>query len=339
MKDRICTLGIDIGKKNFHLVGTNRAGAVILKKALTRSRLLSFVANLPVCLIGVEACGGANHWAREFQALDHEVKLMDAGYVRPYVMGNKNDFNDAQALAEAVTRPTMRFVPMKSVTQQDIQALHRVRSGLVRHRTALSNQLRGLLAEYGFVIPVGLSVLRKRIPEILEDAENGLTTRFRALLFDQFHRLVALDESVGDYNKQLVTLQREDEASARLGTIAGFGPVISTAFASAVGNGSAFRNGRQVSAWLGLVPKQHSTGGKTVLLGISKRGDRYLRTLLIHGARSVVNHCDRKDDRLSLWVRRIKQEKGFNVAAVALANKLARIGWAMLRHNRSYQTA
>jgi transposase len=247
----------------------------------------------------MEACGGSNYWARELQGLGHTVKLMDARYVKPYVKGNKNDFNDAEALAEAVRRPTMRFVPIKTVAQQDIQAIHRVRAGLVRQRTAMGNQLRGLLGEYGIVIPVGVASVRRRISEILEDAENGLSTGMRKLVAELYQRLVDVDASIKQYNQRLESVQQQDEASNRLRAVVGFGPVIATALASALGDGTAFKNGRQVSAWLGLVPKQHSTGGKTVLLGISKRGDRYLRTLLIHGARSVVRYADNKDDRLS----------------------------------------
>ncbi len=335
----IHTIGIDISKSVFHLIGTNRAGRVILRKVLKRSEVRHYLANLPSCLIGIEACGGSNYWARELQGLGHTVKLMDARYVKPYVKGNKNDFNDAEALAEAVRRPTMRFVPIKSVAQQDIQAIHRVRSGLVRQRTAMGNQLRGLLGEYGIVMPTGVASVRRRLPQILEDAENGLSTSMRTLLAELYQRLVDVDASIKQYNQHLEFVQQQDAASTRLRTVVGFGPVIATAMACALGDGTAFKNGRQVAAWLGLVPKQHSTGGKTVLLGISKRGDRYLRTLLIHGARSVVRYADNKDDRLSRWVVRIKTEKGFNIATVALANKLARIAWAMLYRGTDYRAA
>lgn len=222
----ITTLGIDTSKHVFHLVGENRAGRVTLKKSLKRSQFCRYIANLSPCLIGMEACAGANHWARKLREFGHTVKLMDARYVRAYVKGNKNDFNDAEGLAEAVQRPTMRFVPIKSPAQQDLQSIHRVRAGLTRQRTALGNQLRGILGEYGIVMPVGMGAIRRRVPEILEDAENGLSVGLRQLIAEQYARLIETDESVKMYNDRLAEIQKQDENSTRLRTVAGFGPVI-----------------------------------------------------------------------------------------------------------------
>jgi len=334
---KITTIGLDLAKDVFHAVCCDEHGKVIKKKMLKRSGLLAWFANVPQSLLGMEACASAHHWARELQAQGHQVKLIPPQYVKPFVRGNKNDYNDALAIAEAVTRPEMRFVSIKTPEQQDIQALHRLRERRLRDRTALCNQLRGLLAEYGVVLPRGVNVLRKRIPEILEDGENGLSDFFRDLLSRSYQQLTEFDEHIDAYTQSLDTLSRRDDACQRLQTIPGYGPIISSAFYSAVGNGSAYRRGRDVSASLGIVPRQHSSGGKEVLLGISKRGDRYLRSLLIHGARAVVIQAANKEDRLSDWINRIRATRGFNKAVVALANKLARISWAVLAKNTVYQ--
>ena len=335
----ITTIGLDLAKNVFHAVCCDAHGKVIKKKMLKRSGLLTWFANMPQSLVGVEACASAHHWARELQSQGHQVKLIPPQYVKPFVRGNKNDYNDALAIAEAVVRPEMRFVSIKTPEQQDIQALHRLRERRLRDRTALCNQLRGLLAEYGIVFPRGVNVLRKPIPEILEDGENGLSDFFRGMLSRSYQQLTELDEHIASYTQSLEVLSRQDDACQRLRTIPGYGPIISSAFYSAVGNGSAYRRGRDVSASLGIVPRQHSSGGKEVLLGISKRGDRYLRSLLIHGARAVVIQAVNKEDRLSCWINKIRATRGFNKAVVALANKLARIGWAVLAKNTVYQAA
>lgn len=335
----ITTVGLDLAKNVFHVVYLDRHGREVGKKMLRRNQVLGWFANLPPCLVGMEACAGSHYWARELQALGHEVRLIPAQHVKAYVRGQKNDYNDARAIAEALGRPGMRCVPPKSQAQQDIQALHRLRSGVVDDRTALCNQLRGLLAEYGIVVPQGVGRLRRRIPELLEDGENGLNALFRQLLERGYQQLCELDGHIKYYSGLIKQGAREREAERRLCTIPGFGPVVAGAFYATVGDGRGYRRGRDVSAALGMVPRQHSSGGKAVLLGITKRGDRYLRSLLVHGARSVVRRAPGKEDRLSRWVQRLVAERGVNKATVALANKLARIGWAVLRHNTVYQPA
>jgi transposase len=335
----VSRIGIDLGKNVFHLFGVNKAGKPVLRKKLKRKVLLDYLANLPECLIGAEACGGSHHWAREIAKLGHEVRLISPQFVKPYVKGNKNDYNDAEGICEAVSRPTMRFVEIKNIEQQDIQALHRIRQSLVKSRTALSNQIRGLLAEYGIVIAKGLSRIRNEIPEILEDGENGLTMRFRSYLAQQLAAFRGLDDQIKEHSKEIEVICRENEASRRIQKVPGLGPQGATAIVAAFGNASHYSDGRQFAASLGLVPRQHSTGGKSVLLGISKRGDKYIRTLLIHGARAVITHLSNKQDRRSRWLRKVVEKRGVNRAAVALANKNARIIWALLRRGEHYQAA
>jgi transposase len=332
----ITTVGLDLAKNVFHLIGCNEHGKEVKRKMLKRGQVLAYFANLPPCLIGMEACASAHYWARQLKELGHEVRLIPPQHVKAYVRGNKNDYNDARAIAEAVRRPDMRFVAVKTVEQQDVQALHRLREARVGERTALCNQMRGLLAEYGIVLPQGVGAVRKRVPELLEEAENGLSDFFRPLLADCYQQLKELDAHIDFYTQALKEHARDNDAVQRLQTIPGFGPVVASVFHAFVGDGQGFGKGRDLSAALGLVPKQHSSGGKTVLLGISKRGDRYLRSLLVHGARSVVRRAVGKDDRLSRWINRLRSTRGYNKAAVALANKMARIGWAILRHNSLY---
>lgn len=335
--NKITTIGLDLAKNVFHVVGCNEHGKIVRKRMLKRSQVLAYFANLPVSLVGMEACASAHHWARELGALGHEVRLIPPQYVKPYVRGNKNDYNDALAIAEAVVRPEMRFVGVKTPEQQDIQALHRLRERRLGDRTALCNQLRGLLAEYGLVFPKGVATLRRRLPELLEDGENGLSDLFRQLLAQGYQQLQELDGHIDFYTQALVYQSQQDDACQRLQTIPGFGPIVASVFHSEVGHGEAYRRGRDVSASVGLVPRQHSSGGKEVLLGISKRGNRYLRSLLIHGARSVVTQAKMKDDCLSRWINRLVSTRGFNKAVVALANKMARIGWVILAKKTIYQ--
>ena len=278
----------------------------------------------------MEACGSAHYWARELQKLGHTVKLMAPQFVKPYVKSNKNDANDAEAICEAVARPTMRFVAVKTIAQQDIQAIHRVRSELVSHRTAKVNQIRGLLAEYGLAVGRRIEVLRTALPLLLEDAENGLTLDFRILLDELRQDLINLDERVQVMDKKIKTLANSHGEAKRLLAIPGIGPITATAIISAIGNGKQFKRGRDFAAWLGLTPRQHSSGGKERLLGISKRGDSYLRTLLIQGARAVLRVVDQKDDPRSRWLQNLCSRRNKNIAAVALANKNARIIWALL---------
>lgn len=289
------------------------------------------------CEIGMEACGGAHHWARELQRRGYRVKLIAPQFVKPYVKSNKNDAADAEAICEAMGRPGMRFVPVKTVEQQDIQAMHRVRSGLIEQRTAKANQIRGLVAEYGLVAPRELVQLRRAVPRWLEDEGNGLTSTFRRLLRALRDDLAALDERVSELDREIEHLAQADPAAKRLMQLRGVGPMIATALVATVGNAQQFANGRQMSAALGLTPRQHSSGGKERLLGISKRGDAYLRTLLIHGARSVIRTARTKNDRLSQWVTHLAARRHPNLAAAALANKTTRIAWAMLRRGTDYQ--
>lgn len=337
--NEITTIGLDLAKNVFHLVVFDARGKEIAKKMLRRGQVLAYFAQRPPALVGMEACAGAHYWGRELSRLGHEVKLIPPQHVKAYLRGNKNDYNDARAIGEAVVRPGMRLVALKSEAQQDIQALHRLREGQIKQRTALCNRVRGLVAEYGITLAKGVATVRRRIPELLEDAENGLSGLFRELLAESYRELQALDERIGLYTRKVERLSRESEACRRLQTIPGFGPIVASVFAAQVGDGEAYRRGREVSASIGLVPRQHSSGGKPQLLGISKRGDRYLRTLLVHGARSVVRQAERKDDRLSCWINRIRAERGYNKAAVALANKMARIGWSILRHGAQYRPA
>jgi transposase len=324
------TLGLDLAKNVFHVVGLNRGNKITLKKRLTRAKLLAFFAQCAPCLVVMEACRGAHYWGREIRKLGHEVRLIPPRDVKPYVQGSKNDFNDALAIAEAASRPKIRFVSIKTIAQQDVQALHRLKQGVTKQRTELCNRLRGLLEEYGLVIPKGITKLRGQLPGIVEDGENGLSHAFRALLHQGYRQLKELDAHIKAYEKQLLAQVKADEAAQRLMSVPGYGPVVSSVFLSVVGDGKAYRRGRDVSANIGLVPRQHSSGDKQVLLGITKRGNCYLRGLLVHGARSVIKNAHKKDDALSRWAVQLVQRRGMNKATVALANKLARIGWAVL---------
>lgn len=334
---KISVLGIDIGKSVFHLFGVDERGQTVYRKKLTRTRLLAFMADLPPCLVGMEACAGSHHLARLFMRYGHEVRLMAPQFVKPYVKSNKNDYLDAEAICEAVQRPTMRFVPVKSLESQDIQSMHRARSRAVANRTAQGNQIRGLLLEYGMTIPQSMRRLRERLPEILENADNGLSHLTREVIAELREELIRLDERVAWYDKRIETLARQSEPCRRLRTIPGIGPLVATALVAALDNGRAFRNGREVAAWLGLVPRQHSTGGRPLLLGISKRGDPYLRTLLIHGARAALRYSTHRDDRRSRWANALVERRGKNIAVVAAANKLARTAWAVLHRGETYQ--
>jgi transposase len=292
----ITTMGFDIAKNVFQLHGVDANGKTVLRKQLKRNQILAFFANLSPCRIGLEACSGAHYWARELIKLGHDARLISPQFVKPYVKGNKNDANDAEAICEAVGRPAMRFVPIKSIEQQDIQMLHRVRSGLVKERTALANRIRGLLAEYGITVAIGIVKLRQQLPDILEDAENGLTMAARTIFADLQGQLLELDKQVAAYGDKIQAVHRASDVSQRLSDVPGIGPITATALLASLGDGKAFASARQVAAWLGLVPRQDSSGGKPRLLGISKRGDVYLRTLLIHGARAVVTAVAQKDD-------------------------------------------
>jgi transposase len=333
----IATIGLDLAKHVFQLHGIDSLGKTVLRKQLTRQQLPLFFANLPPCLIGMEACGSAHFWARKLESFGHTVKLMAPQFVKPYVKGSKTDMADAEAICEAVTRPNMRFVAVKLPEQQAMLAVHRARASFVKARTAQSNQLRGLLAEFGIVMPLGISTLRRRIPEILEDAENDLPSIMRDLVLRLSEHLKVLDQQVLEYDKIILQWHRQNELSQRIAALPGVGPITATAIVASVGDAKSFEDGRQLAAWLGLVPRQHSSGGKPVLLGISKRGDVYLRTLLIHGARAIIAHFERKSEQTDLWLQRILGRCHRNVAVVALANKNARIIWALLARDRQYE--
>jgi transposase len=333
------TIGLDIAKQVFQVHGSDRFGRAVMRRKLRRSEVARFFSEQPPCLIGIEASGSAHHWARVLGGLGHTVRLMAPQFVKPYVKSNKNDANDAEAICEAVTRPSMRFVPQKSVEQQDLQCLHRVRSRLVACRTQLINQIRGLLAEYGIVLPQHPGQVRRGLPTVLEDAENQLTGFGRELFQGLYEELVQLDEKVGDADKRIQIAFQRTPNCQRIAAVEGVGPLIATAIVAAISNGHAFENGRQFSAWLGLVPRQNSSGGKSRLLGISKRGDPYLRTLLIHGARSVVYRAKTKSDKRSLWINDKQQRLGTSKACVAVANKNARIIWSLIAREQEYRRA
>jgi len=323
-------IGIDLAKQVFQVHGVDGQEKAVLRLKLPRAKMLMYFQKLAPCLIGMEACGSAHYWARELEKMGHTVKLMAPQFVKPYVKSNKNDANDAEAICEAVARPTMRFVAIKTIEQQDIQAVHRIRSELVQQRTAKGNQIRGLLSEYGLVMGQRVEVLRKALPLLLEDAENGLTIDFRTLLEGLQQDLITLDERVDEMDKKIRLLASSNEDAKRLQQIPGIGPITATALICAIGDGKQFKRGRDLAAWLGLTPRQHSSGGKDRLLGISKRGDAYLRTLLIHGARSVLRVAGNKEDPRSRWIQSLCGRRNKNIAAVALANKNARIVWALL---------
>ena len=333
---KVTTVGIDLAKSVFQVHGVNEHGKTVVRKQLKRQQMAEFFARLPPCLIGMEACGSAHHWARKLRTLGHEVRLMAPQFVKPYVKTNKNDAADAEAICEAVGRPTMRFVPIKDVEQQALLALHRARQGFIKARTAQANQIRGLLAEFGLVLPQGMAHLLRCVPELLEDAANELPGAFRLLVQRLMDHLRELDRQATELETQILAWHRSSELSRKLEAVPGIGPLTASALVATIGDAKNFANGRQLAAWLGLVPRQHSSGGKNVLLGISKRGDTYLRTLLIHGARSVIYHAQRRLDEAS-WLPKLLQRRNANVAAVALANKNARIVWALLAHERDYQ--
>jgi len=331
-------VGVDLAKNVFQLHGVDRHGKAVWKRRLRRDQWLKALLDQaePGCEIGMEACGGAHHWARELEARGYVVKLIPPQFVKPYVKSNKNDANDAEAICEAMSRPNMRFVTVKSVAQQDIQATHRIRTELKDQRNAKANQIRGLVAEYGLVAPLTLCALRAAIPAWLEDADNGLTDHFRSLLHGVWLDLVALDERMTELDQTIKQLANSNEVTKRLQQLRGVGPMVATALVATVGDASQYHQGRQMAASLGLTPRQCSSGDKHRLLGITKRGDVYLRTLLIHGARAVVSQAKHRDDRLSRWVTGIAQRRHPNVAAVALANKTVRMAWAMLRNETDY---
>lgn len=331
------TVGIDLGKTSFHVVGLDLQGKVALRKRFSRSRLLQFTANLRVHLIGMEACGGAHFLGRALRQQGHQVRLMPAQYVKPFVKTNKNDYIDAEAIAEAVSRPTMRFVPIKTNDQLDLQSLHRVRERWVMRRTAVINQIRGLLLERGIVLRKGRRHVDAALPEILANPASKLSGALRVLIGQLKVELEQLELRIDEADQAMGCTCRDDDACRRLMAIPGIGPVTATALIAAIGNGAAFRKGREFAAWVGIVPREDSTGGKQRLLGISRRGNSYLRRLFVQGARAVMMRRTKQTAGLSLWLEKLAVRKHHNVAIVALANKLARIAWAVLAKNELYQ--
>jgi transposase len=335
----IQTLGIDIAKNVFQLHGVNRSGYVVLKRRVMRDQLLAVLAQIDPCTVVVEACTGAFYWARKCEALGHQVKIISPQYVKPFVRRQKNDGNDAEAICTAARQAQIPFVPKKTVEQQDIQALHRARQRMVNHRTAVVSQIRGLLLDRGFAIAKNITRARRAIPEILAGQDNELTAMARDAIAELYDLFRDLDRRIGLFDKKIDRIFHESEACQRIARIKGIGPKTATAIVAAIGDGSEFKNGRHLAAWVGLVPRQFSSGDRKVLMGISKRGNQHLRSLLVHGARAVVRTAPRKTDLNNQWVNQLRERRGFNRATVAVANKNARIIWAVLRTGEPYRAA
>jgi transposase len=333
----IASIGIDLGKSTFHLVAMGEQSKVLLRKKFSRTQLLAYTANLPSSLIGLEAGAGSHFLGTVLRQQGHQVRLIPAQFVKPYRKSNKNDFLDAEAIAEAVTKQNMRFVPIKTEEQLDLQAMHRVRDRLVQRRTALINEIRGFLLERGITFPAGPIHLRQHLPTVLEDAEQNLSPRLRWLLDRLWQEWKQIELDIKTLTEEIERISNEDARCRRLRQIPGFGPLVSTATVAAIGNGAAFRRGRDFAAWLGVVPRQCSSGGKQKLLGISKRGNIYLRRMLIHGARAVLLRIKYDTGGLGQWVHRLAQRAPHNKVVVAIANKLARIAWAVLSSGNDYR--
>jgi len=334
----ITTIGIDLGKNTFHLVGFDQRGVIILQQKVSRAQLERRLANIPGCLIGMEACSGSHHIGRQLAALGHDVRLIPAQYVKPFLKGHKNDYRDAEAIAEAVQRPTMHFVAIKTPEQMDLLALHRVRSRLVSQRTGVTNQIRGFLIERGITVRQGVAPLRKALPDILSSQTGPLSPRMVSLIVDLVQDWRRLDERIAAVSAEIEALAQQDDSCQRLMTVPGIGPIVSSAVVAAIGNGAGFQQGRDFGAWLGLVPKQESTGDRTILGKISKRGNKYLRTLFVQAAHVVLERRPRAAMRgLWPWIEQASKRLHRNMLAIALANKLARIAWAVLARGRAYQ--
>lgn len=338
MKD-VKTIAIDLAKNIFQLHGADRHGRKVFGKRLKRAELLTFMAQHPPCAVGMEACIGAHYWARVFRRMGHTVRMIAPQFVKPFVKSNKSDRNDAAAISEAMNRPEMKFVGIKTIEQQDMLLVHRCREMQIKQRTAQANQIRGLLMDYGIIIPKGIHHIRSNLPRILEDGENELTVQSRALFAELYERLKQFDEVIATYDTRLETAAKADERCQRIMAIEGVGPITASAAVATIGDVHVFRRGREMAAWLGLVPKQHSSGDKVQLGEISKRGDRYLRTLLVQGARAVVHSSAKKGDPRSVWTQTRRSLSGYNKAAVAVANKNARIIWALLARGETYRVA
>jgi len=343
MDKKIVQLGIDLSKSNFQCHGVNADGQCVYRKKLTKTKLFEFVANLPQCTIITEACGGAHYFAGKFQELGHKAKLIAPQYVKPFVKSNKDDAADAEAVVEAASRPNMHFVPIKERWQQDLQSIHRVRSRLSRNKTALTNEIRGLLCEYGITIAKGDSALIIKLRELLAGESDSISLTIKSLMQELLSELLEIKEKISKHEKKLERITKDQSGFKRLNSIRGLGLISISALIIALADPGIFKNGRHFSAWLGLVPKHSGTGGINRNMGISKRGDNYIRRLLVHGARSAVRAVNLKADKkgvpldpLEKWVYNLYQKKGMNKAAVALANKNSRIAWALIAHDRQY---
>jgi transposase len=334
----IDVLGIDLAKQVFQLHGADRRGRVVHRAKVSRSSFFESVRTLKPRKVVMEACSTAHHWARRFQSLDIDVRLISPQYVAPFVKTNKNDRNDAEAIVEAASRPAMRFVTVKSVEQQDIQAAHRMRAILLRHRTAMINQMRGLLGERGLMISRSPEAFKRAIPELLSKSANELTSFCQTLLTELLQHLHALEERIHLIEVSIQSFMKKSSLCKKIAEVPGIGPITATAIVAAVGDAKQFRNGRHLAGWLGLVPRQYSSGSKPRLHGISRRGDTYLRTLLIHGARAVLRYAPTKTDPQSIWLQQLIARRGHNCATVALANKNARIIQVLLSSNETYMT-
>jgi len=334
---KLTMIAIDLAKNVFQIHGADERGRPLVRKQLKRDQMAAYFANLAPCQVGMEACGSAHYWARKLQAMGHTVRIIAPQFVKPFVKSNKNDRADAEAICEAMSRPTMRFVAVKTVEQQVVLSLHRVRQGYIKARTAQANRIRGLLAEFGVIIPVGINNVPTQAPGLMALAGDQVPQGIRTLIDMEIEHFKLLDQRAQQLDLQIKSWHRDDEVSRRIEEIPGIGPITASALTASVGDARTFKNGRQLSAWLGLVPKQHSSGGKENLLGISKRGDVYLRTLLIHGARSVIYAHNRKPNQPDSWLTRLIARSNPNVAAVALANKMARTAWALMAYGSRFR--
>ncbi|MBD2812602.1 IS110 family transposase [Xenorhabdus sp. Vera] len=330
-------IGLDIAKNIFQVYGTNNRGVATIKRKLRRNNVLTFFATLEQALIGIEACHSAHYWGRELTKLGHTVHLLPTQYVKPFVIGGKNDANDATAICMAVTRQDIHYVPIKSAEQQSLQSLHRMREGAIQERTAKSNQIRSLFSEEGVIFPAGLSSLKKGLLEFIENGESAITPILRKLGMMYLEQLSCLQTWIGELNAMIDRYFKENDVCQRLATIPGIGPVIATAIVSRVGDPGLFKNGRHFAAWLGLTPRQYSSGGKTRLAGITKRGDGYIRKLLVQGAKAVIYHVNRRHDNYGEWIKKLMQRRPVNIVAIALANKIARISWVILTGEEKFR--
>jgi transposase len=333
-------MGIDLAKNVFQLYGVDKYGKKCLSMKVSRKNLLAYTQQLPPCLIGMEACSGSHYWARAFKAQGHDARLMAAQHVKPYRKSiHKDDKIDAESICEAVGRPTMLFVPIKPHDQLDVQAIHRARQQLMKSQNVLANQMRGFLIEYGICIPKGVSHVYRQVPLIIEDADNTLSLTMRDLLHGLYEQLKIIKERIKAFNEQLQTICKNNTICQRAEKVPGIGPVTATALFAAIGKGDQFKNGREAAAWLGMVPYHKGTGGKTYVIKMSKRGNRYLKSIAIQGGRALVLACQKRDDKYSIYVNQLRERKGYNVAAVACAHRAIRVAWAVMRNDEEYRMA